>query len=39
LRRTGLTVAPQRGVTVAYDGTVVGEDFVDLMVEEACWSS
>ena len=34
LRKTGLAVAQQRGVTVTYDGTVVGEYFIDLMVEQ-----
>jgi GxxExxY protein len=33
LRRTGLTVAQQRGLTVTYDGVVVGEYNVDLLVE------
>ena len=35
LRKRGFTVAQQRGVTVTYDGTAVGEYFVDLLVEEA----
>ncbi len=35
LRKTGLAVAQQRGVTVIYDGTVVGEYFVDLIIEDA----
>ena len=35
LRKIGLAVAQQRGVTVVYDGTVVGEYFVDLLVEQA----
>jgi len=35
LRRTGLAVTQQRGIAVTYDGTVVGECFVDLLVEEA----
>lgn len=34
LRKAGLAVVQQRGVTVMYDGAVVGEYFVDLMVEE-----
>jgi GxxExxY protein len=33
LRKTGLTVMQQRGVTVTYDGVVVGEYCVDLLVE------
>ena len=35
LRKTGFTVAQQRGITVTYDGTVVGEYAVDLLVEES----
>ena len=35
LRRAGLTVTQQHGVTVTYDGAVVGEYFVDLMVNDA----
>ena len=35
LRKAGLTVAQQCGATVTYDGTVVGEYFVDLLVEDA----
>ena len=34
LRKAGFAVAQQRGVTVMYDGTVVGEYFVDLMIED-----
>ena len=34
LRKAGFTVAQQRGVTVMYDGAVVGEYFVDLMIED-----
>jgi len=34
LRKAGFSVVQQRGVAVIYDGTVVGEYFVDLMVEE-----
>ncbi len=34
LRKAGLTVSQQRGVTVTYDGAVVGEYFVVLMVNE-----
>ncbi len=33
LRKTGLTVAQQHGVTVTYDGLVVGEYTVDLLVQ------
>ena len=33
LRKTGLTVMQQRGVTVTYDGVVVGDYCVDLLVE------
>jgi len=35
LRNTGLAVAQQRSVTVTYAGAVVGENFVDLLVEES----
>jgi GxxExxY protein len=35
LRKTGLAVAQQRGITVTYDGTVVGEYCVDLLVDQA----
>ena len=35
LRVTGLAVAQQRGLTVTYQGAVVGEYFVDLLVEDA----
>jgi GxxExxY protein len=35
LRKMGLAVAKQRGVTVLYDGAVVGEYFVDLLVAES----
>ena len=34
LRKAGFAVAQQRGVTVTYDGVVVGEYFVDLMIED-----
>ncbi len=33
LRKARFAVAQQRGVTVMYDGAVVGEYFVDLMIE------
>jgi GxxExxY protein len=33
LRKAGLAVAQQQGVTVKYDGIVVGEYAVDLLVE------
>jgi GxxExxY protein len=33
LRKDGLTVAQQHGITVEYDGIVVGEYAVDLLVE------
>lgn len=35
LRKRGLAATQQRGITVTYDGTVVGEYFVDLLVDEA----
>jgi GxxExxY protein len=35
LREAGLVVAQQHGATVAYRGAVVGEYFVDLLVEGA----
>jgi GxxExxY protein len=35
LRKQGLLVAQQHGITVKYDGTVVGEYAVDLLVEGA----
>ena len=35
LRKTGLEVVQQRGLTVTYDGVVVGQHFVDLLVEQA----
>jgi GxxExxY protein len=35
LRKAGLDVVQQRGLTITYDGVVVGHDFVDLMVEQA----
>ncbi len=35
LRKAGLDVVQQRGLTVTYDGVVVGQYFVDLMVEQA----
>lgn len=34
LRRAGLTVAQQQGITVIYDSVVVGEYSVDLLVEQ-----
>ena len=34
LRKSGLTVAQQQGITVTYDGIIVGEYNVDLLVEE-----
>ena len=33
LRKAGLIVEQQRGITVMYDGVVVGEFFIDLLVE------
>jgi GxxExxY protein len=33
LRKAGLNVEQQRGITVMYDGVMVGEYFVDLLVE------
>jgi GxxExxY protein len=35
LRKAGLDVVQQRGLTVTYDGVVVGQYFVDLMVGQA----
>lgn len=35
LRKAGLAVERQRGLTVIYDGVVVGEYFVDLLVEHS----
>jgi GxxExxY protein len=35
LRMAGLAVEQQRGITVTYKGTLVGEYFVDLLVEDA----
>src|SRR5258707_8505282 len=35
LRKAGLDVMQQRGLTVTYDGIAVGQCFVDLMVEQA----
>ena len=35
LRKTGLAVAQQRGVTVMYDGVIVGHYAVDLLVQES----
>ncbi len=35
LRKAGLAVAQQCGAIVTYDGIVVGEYFVDLLVEDA----
>jgi len=34
LRKAGLAIAQQRGLTVVYDGVVVGAYVVDLLVEE-----
>jgi GxxExxY protein len=34
LRKNGLAVAQQQGISVRYDGIVVGEYAVDLLVEE-----
>jgi GxxExxY protein len=34
LRKAGREVVQQRGLTVTYDGVVVGQYFVDLMVEQ-----
>ena len=33
LRKAGLSVEQQRGITVMYDGVMVGEYFIDLLVE------
>jgi GxxExxY protein len=35
LRKAGLTVEQQRGITVLYDDVSVGEYFVELLVEDA----
>ena len=35
LRMAGLAVEQQRGITVTYKGILVGEYFVDLLVEDA----
>jgi GxxExxY protein len=35
LRTAGLAVAQQRGIVVRYDGIIVGDYAVDLLVEEA----
>jgi GxxExxY protein len=35
LRKTGLAVAQQRGVTVMYDGAIVGDYAMDLLVQES----
>jgi GxxExxY protein len=35
LRKTGLTVVQQHGLSVIYDGMVVGQYCVDLLVEQA----
>ena len=35
LRKAGLAVLQQRGVTVMYDGVIVGDYAVDLLVQEA----
>jgi GxxExxY protein len=34
-RKVGLAVVQQRGVTVMYDGIIVGDYAVDLLVEES----
>ena len=34
LRRAGLAVAQQRGVAVTYDGVIVGDYAVDLLIQE-----
>jgi GxxExxY protein len=34
LRKSGLVVEQQRGITVMYDDMVVGEYFADLMIED-----
>jgi GxxExxY protein len=34
LRKAGLTAVPQHGITIRYDGVVVGEYFADLLVED-----
>jgi GxxExxY protein len=33
LRKAGLSVEQERGITVMYDGVMVGEYFIDLLVE------
>ena len=35
LRKAGLAVVQQHGVSVMYDGMVVGEYVIDLMIEQA----
>jgi len=35
LRKAGLEVAQQRGVTVSYDGIIIGDYAVDLLVQES----
>jgi GxxExxY protein len=35
LRTAGISVEQQRGITVSYKGTVIGEYFTDLLVEGA----
>jgi GxxExxY protein len=35
LRKVGLAVSQQRGVTVMYDGIIVGDYAVDLLVQES----
>ena len=35
MRKAGLAVLQQHGVSVMYDGTVVGDYFIDLMVEQS----
>lgn len=35
LRKAGLAVEQQRGITITYDGITVGEYVVDLLVEDA----
>jgi GxxExxY protein len=35
IRKTGLAVAQQRGITVWYDGIIIGDYTADLLIEEA----
>ena len=39
LHRAGLAVAQQHGATVTYDGTVVGDYFIDLLSRVRFWSN